>query len=229
VLLAELEVRHSRPIAPTRRVALGQLYLPCDPAPGFAGVLLAGLVGAFAGQLDDETRDRFDALLDDVERGRRIVQPRIRYRFQVDTHGLDRSRHRLVGEGERLGLEIDDHANGLPQMLAAVYAAGRLPTAARPSVFRLLRRASRWSGPADARLIGFLTGDRPRELTAGGERWALSVLGFAASSEPSRGEINRRFRQLVRAAHPDHGGSAELAPKVINELTEAKRILLSVG
>src|SRR6202023_715892 len=48
VLLAELEVRHSRPIAPTRRLALGSLYLPTDPLPGFGGLLLAGLVGAFS-------------------------------------------------------------------------------------------------------------------------------------------------------------------------------------
>src|SRR5579864_3742561 len=151
VLLAELEVRHSRPIAPTRRVALGTLYLPTDPPPGFGGLLLAGLVGAFAHELDDESRDRIDLLLDDVERGRRIPQPRVRYRFQADTAGLDRSRHRLVGSGEALHLEIDDHANGLPQMLAAIYAAGRLSRSARAPVFRLLRRATRWEGEADDR------------------------------------------------------------------------------
>lgn len=228
MVLAELEVRHSRPIAPTRRVALGQLYLPTDPAPGFGGLLLAGLVGAFAPHLDDEFRDRLDVLLDDVERGHRIAQPRIRYRFQADTAGLDRSRHRLVGEGEKLGLEIDDHANGLPQMLAAVYAAGRLSPAARPAVFRLLRRATRWQGERDERLIGFLSGDAPRALGGGSERWALSVLGFASGNEPTRSEINRRFRELLRDAHPDHGGSVERAPKRILDLTEAKRILLAV-
>ena len=47
MILAELEVRHSRAIAPTRRVALGELYLPVDPAPGFGGLLLAGIVGAW--------------------------------------------------------------------------------------------------------------------------------------------------------------------------------------
>jgi hypothetical protein len=44
MLLAELEVWHSRPITPTRRVALGHLVLPTDPAPGFGGLLL-GAVG----------------------------------------------------------------------------------------------------------------------------------------------------------------------------------------
>ncbi|HUY62073.1 MAG TPA: J domain-containing protein [Candidatus Dormibacteraeota bacterium] len=227
MLLAELEVCHSRPIAPTRRLALGTLYLPTDPAPGFGALLLGGLVGAFAPQLDDESRDRLDVLLDDVERGRRIAQPRLRYRFQADAVGLDRSRHKLVGEGEHLSLQIDDHANGLPQILGAVYAAGRLSRASRASTFRLLRRATRWQGDPDHRLIGFLTGEH-RELGAGGEGWALSVLGFSPGREPSRSEINHHFRDLVRDAHPDHGGSVEKAGRRILDLTEAKRILLTV-
>jgi len=229
VLLAELEVRHSRPIAPTRRMALGGLYLPTDPLPGFGGLLLAAMVGAFAPQLDDELRDRLDVLLDDVERSRRIVQPRLRYRFQSDTVGLDRSRHRLVGTGEVLTLEIDDHANGLPQILGAVYAAGRLSRAARPAVFRLMRRATRWQGAADDRLLGFLSGESQRAVGTGNEGWALSVLGFTPEKEPTRSEITRRFRDLIRDAHPDHGGSVEDAGKRILDLTEAKRVLLSVG
>jgi hypothetical protein len=35
MLLSELEIWHSRPVTPTRRVALGNLVLPVDPAPGF--------------------------------------------------------------------------------------------------------------------------------------------------------------------------------------------------
>jgi len=44
VILAELEIWHSRPIAPTRRVAIGDQDLPCDPPPGYGGILLAGIV-----------------------------------------------------------------------------------------------------------------------------------------------------------------------------------------
>jgi len=228
VLLAALEVRHSRPIAPTRRVALGELYLPTDPSPGFGGLLLAGLVGSFAPELDDESRDGLDVLLDDVERGRRIAQPRLRHRFQKDTVGLDRSRHKLMGEGEHLELVIDDHASGLPQILAAVYVAGMLERAARPAVFRLLRRATRWQGAPDDRLVSFLTGEAPRAVGTPDEGWALTVLGFNPGKEPTRGEINRRFRRLIRDAHPDHGGRAEIAGQRILDLTEAKRILLTV-
>jgi len=229
VLLAELEVRHTRPIAPTRRVALGALYLPTDPPPGHGGLLLAGLVGAFAHELDDEARDRLDLLVDDVEHERRIAQPKVRYRFQTDTAGLDRSRHRLVGEGDEMHLEVDHHANGLPQMLAAIYAAGRLARTHRPPVFRLLRRATRWQGGPGDELLAYLSGEPVAALGGASEGWALSVLAFAPGDEPSRTEINRRFRALVRDAHPDHGGSAEKAGKRIVDLTEAKRVLFSAG
>lgn len=225
--LAELEVRHSRPIAPTRRVALGELYLPTDPAPGFGGLLLGGLVGAFAPRLEDDLRDGLDLLLDDLEQGRRIIQPRLRHRFQKDAVGLDRSRHKLVREGERLRLDIDEHGAPMPQILAAVYAAGMLSAATKAPVFRLLRRATRWQGDAGDKLIGFLSGTF-RAIGSGDEGWALSVLGFTYGKEPSRSEINRRFRTLVRDAHPDHGGAVEDAGKRIQDLTEAKRILFAV-
>ncbi|MDQ1376415.1 MAG: rRNA (guanine1516-N2)-methyltransferase, partial [Acidimicrobiaceae bacterium] len=51
MLLAELEIRHSRAIAPTRRVALGDLWLPTEPAPGFGGILLAGILAGYVNQL----------------------------------------------------------------------------------------------------------------------------------------------------------------------------------
>lgn len=230
MLLAEIEIRHSRQIAPTRRVALGELYLPTDPAPGFGGILLAGIVGAWCSRLDDELRDDLERLIGHLERGRRVPQPRLRHRFQADTHGLDRSRHRLVGDGESIALELDDHGSVLPQLLGAAYAASRLGSEARPTVFRLLRRATRWEGDADDRLLRYLTGDEAalrRWEAPGDERWALQVLGFAVVAEPARSEILTRFRTLIRDAHPDHGADIEGAGLRIHELTEAKRILLS--
>jgi len=228
VLLAELEVRHSRPVAPTRRVALGQLWLPANPAPGFGGLLLAGLVGALAPQLDEDLRDALDVLISDLERSKRIAQPRLRYRFQTDTVGLDRSRHRLTGHGEGTSLEVDDHSAPLPQVLAAVYAASRLSMRSRPAVFRLLHRATRWQGEDRDRLLSYLSDDGARALGfAQNEGWALAVLGFAPDSEPGRSEVQRRFRRLVRIAHPDHGGSAQRAGSRILELTRARRILVT--
>lgn len=232
VLLAEIEIRHSRSAVPTRRVALGELYLPTDPAPGFGGLLLAGILAACAPSLDDDLRDDLDRLIWDVEHGRRVAQPRLRHRFQTDVVGLDRSRHRLVGAGESMALEIDDHGHALPQVLGAVYAAGKLSSRARPLVFRLLRRATRWAGVSTDGLIRYLSSDdavlRPWQAL-GDEDWALGVLGFVPGSEPARSQILRRFRALVRDAHPDHGAAAEGAGARMHELTEARRILLTEG
>ena len=231
MLLAELEIRHSRSIAPTRRVALGDLWLPTDPPPGFGGILLGAVVAASVGSLEDELRDGLDVLIDDVERGRRLPQPRLRMRFQTDTVGLDRSRHRLVGHGEDVELEYDDHGLALPQALGAVYAAGKLSNKARPAVFRLIRRATRWGGGNDPRMIAYLTSDEATRYSWRGspfdEAWALQLLGFSANSEPARSEILKRFRKQLFLAHPDQGGSTEDAGERISQLTEAKRILLA--
>ena len=239
MLLAELEVRHSRPYSPTRRVALGELYLPTDNehrTGGHGGLLLASIVAAGVSALedDDDVLDRIDGLLSDLEQRKRIVQPRILYRFQADTHGLDRSTHRLVGtqrnEPQELKLEIDGHGAVLPQILGAIYAAGQLSYAVRPDVFRLLRRATRWTGTIDEKLVAFLVGDEAASLRRSGvpndEGWALRTLGFDAGTEPARGEIQKRFRILLRDAHPDHGAENEGAGQRIQDLTEARRILL---
>lgn len=230
MLLAELEIRHSRAIAPTRRVALGEIFLPTDRPPGHGGILLAGIVGAFASSLDDELRDELDRLLWDVEHRARVAQPRMRYRFQSDVAGLDRSRHRLVRVGETIALELDDHGAALSQVLGAVYAAGKLSAQVKHAVFRLMRRATRWEGDADERLVAYLTNDEAamrRWAGPGDERWALEVLGFGVGTEPARGDILRQFRTRVREVHPDHGAEVNGAGERIHELTEAKRILLA--
>lgn len=227
MVLAEIEIRHSRAIAPTRRVALGELFLPTDP-PNHGGLLLAGILGGWVGSLPDEERDGVDRLLWDLEYRGNVAQPRLRYRFQTDVVGLDRSRHRLVDEGGVPALHLDGHGAGMPQVLGAVYAASRLSSTVRPSVFRLLRRATRWEGEVDGRLLSYLSGDEAAYLPAtplGDETWALNVLGFSTRSEPPRSDILRRFRALIRDAHPDHGGEAQDAGARITQLTEAKRIL----
>ena len=231
MLLAEIEIRHSRAIAPTRRVALGELFLPTK-APNYGGLLLASILGARAGSLPDEERDGVDRLLWDLEYRGNVSQPRLRHRYQTDVVGLDRSRHRLLEEDGAVVLRLDDHGAGMPQVLGAVYAASRLSSTVRPSVFRLMRRATRWEGEPDERMLSYLSGDEAAFLATkalGDERWALEVLGFSVRSEPPRSDILRRFRSLVRDAHPDHGAEAEGAGTRITELTEAKRILLAGG
>jgi hypothetical protein len=233
VLAAELEVRHSRVVAPTRRVALGDLFLPTDTADG--ALLLAAIVGTFVPRLDPELRDDLDLLIDDLERRRRVAQPRLRHRFQTDTVGLGRSRHRLYRNDDtgELSLSFDDAGHPLPQILAAVYAAAMLVTSARPHAFELLWRAARWDGGSDAELLAHLQG--PQSVGAIYRRrgtdaaWALAALGFEPGEAPERSDVVRRFRDAVRGAHPDHGAENADASTRITELTDARRILLSLS
>ena len=233
MLAAELEVRHSRVVAPTRRVALGELFLPTDPPDG--PLLLGAVVGKFVPRLDPELRDDLDLLIDDLERRRRIPQPRLRHRFQTDTVGLGRSRHRLYRNDEtgEPSLSSDDALHPLPQILAAVYATAMLASAARPHAFSLLWRASRWDGGTDDALLAHLQGPdsigslfRRRGTDAA---WALAALGFSPDDQPDRTDVVRRFRDAVRDAHPDHGAETKEASMRITELTDARRILLSLS
>jgi hypothetical protein len=231
VLLAELEIRHSRAVAPTRRVALGNQWLPTDPAPGFGGILLGGIVAGHVDEIPPELREELLELVDDLEAGRKIPQPKLRHRFQTDVVGLDRSRHKLVGAGESISFEFDGHGLPLPQVLGAVYAAGQIHASTRPAVFHAIRKATRWEGLVDASLIAHLsdpTSAPPRSwrLFPTDERWARHVLGFGPDSHLDPVEVQRRFRALVRESHPDHGAQPEGAGQRILELTEARRILL---
>lgn len=231
MLAAELEVRHSRVVAPTRRVALGEVFLPVDPPDG--PLLLAAVVGNFVPRLDPDLRDDLDLLIDDLERRRRIPQPRLRHRFQTDTVGLGRSRHRLY-QAEETGeysLSFEDAGHPLPQILAAVYATGMLASSVRDHAFGLLWRASRWDGGSDEALLFHLQGPDARRNFNRRRRddlaWALAALGFKPDEEPERGDVVRRFRDAVRDAHPDHGAETAEASRRITDLTDARRILLS--
>jgi hypothetical protein len=231
MILAELEVFHSRRIAPTRRVALGATRLPTDPAPGFGGLLLGGLVAARIEEVDPDLHADLTRLINELEEGRRIPQPRLRYRFQADTHGLAKSKHRLIGRGESIDYDIDDHDAAEPQILAAVYAAGRLAPSSRRGVMEAIRRGMRWRGPIGPQLVSHLSGVAgartwSADAFADPTGWALGVLGLANGAGGDRTAIQRRFRTLLREAHPDHGADTEGAAQRILDLTEARRILL---
>ena len=230
--LAELEVFHSRPIAPTRRVALGHRELPVSPAPGFGGILLGGVVAAFMPGLDPDLFDDLDRLTHQLEAGMRIPQPRLRHRLQQDRIGLQRSVHRLHGQGEELSFEIEDKGSPAQHVLAAVYAAGELEIGPRALVMETLRKAMRWSGSVDDALVAHLSGlarhhDWSRDAYQDPVGWALGVLALGRGERPPRKVIQRQFRDLVRRAHPDHGGDRDGAAARLAELAEARRILLA--
>jgi len=233
--LAELAIYHSRPFAPTRRLALAPSHLPVDPAPGPGGVLLGGIVAHHRDELDEDAAESFLRLTMQLQEGQRIVQPRLRNRFQDDRHGLTRSRAVLRREGRGLAIDFENKGTGLQLMLGAAYTAGRMAPGPRRAVMDAIRKGLRWGGPLDRRLYAHLSGlDGGREWTADvyedPVRWALRVLGMDGGSEadlPDRKAVQRRFRDALRSAHPDHGGATEGAAQRIDDLTEARRILLS--
>ena len=237
MIVAELEVHHSRPIAPTRRVALGDSTLPVDPPPGYGGVLLGGVVAHFLPGVDPDLHPELGRLTVQLEEGRRIHQPRLRHRLQEDRVGLQRSTHRLVQHDGGLAYDLDDeHGHPAQQVLGAVYAAGRLPRHQRAAVLSTVRRAMAWTGPIGPELIAALVGFGPAPSVDGAAvadpvGWARQVLGIddvgvGDDIGPSRREVQRRFRAALLEVHPDHGNVTEGAAARIAELSEARRILL---
>lgn len=235
MLLAELEVFHSRPIAPTRRVALGSMVLPVEGKQGFGAILLGGIVADSVTAIPQEMVDDLLKLSIQLEAGMRIPQPRLRHRLQVDRVGLQRSTHRLFGVGDELRFSLaESAADPVQHALAAVYAAGRVDDRHRRQVMTAIRTALAWRGEVGPDLIAALaTGGRAWTRSAGDPvGWALQQLGFevgAADGGPTRAQIQRQFRRILMEIHPDHGGEASDAARRIAELDDARRILLGTG
>jgi hypothetical protein len=251
VLLAELNIRHTRRHMPTRRVALGDRVLP-TAHPGYGPMLLAGIAAASVDALDDEQAEALPAFLQDARSGLSIPRRALRFRLQTDVEGLALSRHRLLGEDGRIVLELDVHAQyPVPQLVGAVMAASALPSYPRGLCFRAIEEALRRPGwyPPDIE-VREVTVARVRPLRAPGagphrdlgdlaaaaawegvpaeRRWAMEVLGFDPQASLGRDEVLRRFRRMVRLAHPDHGAASTGAAERIVELGEARRVLLGL-
>jgi hypothetical protein len=232
MLLAEIEVWHSRPVTPTRRLSLGNLLLPVEPAPGFGGLLLGAVVAGHLPDVGEELLPDLTRFVRQIEDGRRIVQPRLRHRFQVDRVGLACSRHRLLGEGEQITVELENNGSPLQQVLGAMYAAERFAPTTRRAVTAVIGKAMRWNGPVGPSFIAYLAGvggNRGGSLMALADpvTWALDILGFPPGTvTTAKREVIARYRDGLRVAHPDHGGAQATASKAIADLGEAKRILL---
>lgn len=244
MVLAELLVRHTRRHMPTRRVAVGEAYLPTGGA-AHGAVLLGAIVAECVPELDPEQADLLPRLIDDARDGLAVPRIAMRYRLQTDTHGLDRSRHRIVADGLRPVLELDRHGRPDPQVIGAVMAAAALPPSARSIAFRSILDALRRPGelppglevrrllmgipgapppPVGARMVG--DGRFEWAGVSTEQRWAMEVLGLGAGTALERGDVQARFRRLVRLAHPDHGADRNGAAERMAELTEARTVLL---
>lgn len=230
MLLAELETFHNRPFSPTRRIAHGRRNLPLDPPPGYGPVLL-GAIAAVAGEdLDPEDRDKLRRLMSRIEAGQRVPQPQVRHRFQTDTHGLARTWAGLRGNGEGFELDVDGHGSPLQLTVASVYAAAHLDDGpVRHRTLDVIRRGLAWRGPLGPSAYQHLAGDTDLRWAATAfadpRLWALDVLGLDADHGGDK-DVQKRFRQLLREAHPDHGAESAAAAERISDLTEARKILL---
>ena len=178
-------------------------------------------------------------LMDEVERGKKIGQPRLRHRLQSDIVGLCRSAHRLVSGENGLRFELET-SMGLPAQsaLAAVYAVGKIPLDRRPEVMGVLRRGLDWVGPIGPGVIDYLVGaDIGMRMRSGAYAtasspliWAMGILELEAGEpgeEPAAKDVQRSYRRLLRSAHPDHGAGEDEAAVRIAELAKAREILLS--
>jgi hypothetical protein len=250
VLLAEFTVRHTRRHMPTRRVALGDRVLPTGH-PGYGPILLACVAATTIDGLDEEQAEALLPFLREARNGLAVPRRALRFRLQVDTEGLAYSSHRLLGEGMALVAELDVHAHHpVPQLLGAVMAAAAMASYPRQLALRAIEGAierpgvlpegitPRWvthvqqatgdfgtgrgvpAAPAKARAADVWWGV-PAE-----RRWAMEVLGFGPDASLQRDDVLRRFRRLVRLAHPDHGAAHGGAAERIVELGEARRVLL---
>jgi hypothetical protein len=253
VLLAELNIRHTRRHMPTRRVAIDDGYLPTS-GPAFGGVLLGAVIAEHVLGLDEDQRDALERFVDSARQGLTVPRLALRYRLQTDTHGLDLSRHRIVGAARELGatrpvLELDRHSRSAPQVIGAIMAAAELPPSGRSVAFRFIDAAVARPGVLPEglevrRLYEGLPGVRPAAPGApqGGRtsgrdgwqgipaerRWAMEVLGLHPGLAIEREDVQQRFRRLVRLAHPDHGAGSAGAAERIAELAEARELLLGV-
>jgi hypothetical protein len=249
-LLAELNVRHTRRHQPTRRVALGDAFLPTSGL-AFGAVLLGGVVAECLSGLDEEQFDALGRFLDDARDGLSVPRIALRYRLQTDTHGLDLSRHRIHGAdvehgGHRPRLELDLHGPPASQVVGAVMGAASLPPSGRTIGLRAIVDAVARPGVMPegldvTRRFEGIPGVRPPAPGArrgGGadnrwsgvpseRRWAMEVLGLGADMDVDHDDVQHRFRRLVRLAHPDHGAGSAGAAERIAELTEAREVLLA--
>lgn len=240
MLLAELEIFHSRPIAPTRRISIGRAWLPGSgdgASPGPGSLLLGAVCARFGSDLAGDRLGEVTELVHELEQGRPVAQPRLRHRLQHDQVGLTRSRQGLYGPDEsgaieKLTCDFDGgRATASQLVLGAAYAAGLAGIAVRGEALRAVRRGLAWRGDVGPALFAYLAAGQsssPRLAVADPVGWALDVLGFEREVElPEQAAVRRGFREALRSAHPDLGAADAEAADRIADLSEARRILLA--
>lgn len=237
-ICAEMEICHSRAVAPTRRVALGSQDLPDDYGP----LLLGCVAGWFSQGQDDEFFSDAAKLLAYASTKTPIPQPHMRYRFQQDLVGLLVSSHLVcekvgllngkkdgqgdVGRNSRVGGKnsnnsfeslkfISDTKSSAPaqHVLGALYATHRLQDEAHWKSCEMIELALEW---AVERPPGSLKGTSTR----------LGITGMEAKvgTELERNEL---LRLLVKSTG-SMNGSSKSGGRNLSQLTLAHRWAMKV-
>ena len=229
MLLAELEVWHSRPTTPTRRVALGHLVLPVDPSPGFGGLLLGAVVAKHLPDVDDELVPDIHRLLEPgrARRSRHPAPTASPLPGRPSRPGGQRAPPR--GRGRQR--PVRPACPGQPAGAGAWAPSTRSNGSTR-------RHGATWcrcctgrcggAAPIGPSFVANLAGSASTSLAAMADprAWALELLGFPlGTAKVSKKEITARYRDGLRRAHPDHGGDEAAASKAIPIWVRPRKIL----
>lgn len=215
-----IEVWHSRPVAPTRRLALGEVGLGVSGASDV--MLVAALVALAARGLSENDLARMQRLIEMVGDGERVLQPALHHRYQTDRHGLARSVAVLEVDGTSVSLQVEGTADVLQLALAGVYAIELLEESRRRQIAEAAVRALSWRGEIGRAFVLYvMLGVQTLERSE-----AAGILQIDPDADES--EVRRRFRELVRLAHPDLGGSRDAAAGRIAELERARNVMLGL-
>ena len=237
MLLAELNIRHTRRHMPTRRVALDDGYLPTSGA-AYGAVLLGAVVAEHVGDLDEEQRDA--AAPAPRRRARRAPGAADRAALPAPDRHCTASTAPATGSlarGRAALRRSSSTATGrpAPQVIGAVMAAAALrpssagarrsarstPRSRRPGcspraleVRRLLAgRPGHARRPAPGASGPGGTPSAPTATDAWRGVPVRAAVGDGGARPARRAcassapTCSARFRRLVRLAHPDHGGA----------------------
>lgn len=226
ILVASLNGYVSRPIAPTRRLALGPLSVPEGRPPGSAAALLSGVAAEFGHRLSPDQLGDIEVLIEAVRLGRRVVQPAARHRLQQDRVGLTAVSYRLIEDRGALRLDWRHGASSpLQALLLALYACQQSDWDVRTQRLAAFGRGLQHrGGPSDAFLRRALASPGGAIATHDAD-WAIRLLGLQGTRWRRR-DIQVAYRRRLVEVHPDQGGSHDDAPERIAALGEARRILI---
>ena len=206
MILAELNIRHTRRHMPTRRVALDASYLPMNGS-AHGAALLASVVAENIEGLDDEQRDLLPRFLKSALDGFNVPRIGLRYRLQTDVHGLDLSRHRLLEDNGVLVVELDVHAAPSPAGDRRGHGRGRDGTD-DPTQGAARDRSGDRAARSDPRAVprAPAAARRPERTTAA--RGVRSRRTDQRRDPPRRGEVGRHpVRASLGDGGPRHQGA----------------------